>query len=198
MRLSECWGRDGIQAEHPVPTDSKLSVLDAAGSYGAARVEVTSFARPDAWPQFADAIEVVKRFTRHPGVEYIVYVPNLRGYQRLASVPRHNERIDTVLVAVAATDSYNLKNSRRDTPAILAETKLVVEAAVHDGLQVIGCVGTAWCCPIEGPVAPERVLDQVAKLRGLLNSGSGLGAEVQIKSTGIRAWEEVLAEPWHQ
>lgn len=164
MRLSECWGRDGIQAERPVPTASKLAVLDAAGAYGARRIEVTSFARPDVWPQFSDATEVVGRIERHPDVEYVVYVPNMRGYQRLASVAGYRARVDSVLVAVAATDSYNLKNVRRDTAAALAETGLVTTAAVHDGFKVVGCVGTAWCCPIEGPVAPARILELVDTL----------------------------------
>ncbi|HEV7680296.1 MAG TPA: hydroxymethylglutaryl-CoA lyase [Candidatus Dormibacteraeota bacterium] len=164
MRISECWGRDGIQAEQPVGTESKLAVLDAAGAYGAARVEVTSFARPEVWPQFADSPEVVERFQRHPGVDYVVYVPNLRGYQRFASLPGARERVDSVLVAVAATDSYNLKNTRRDTAAALAELAQVIGAATRGGFRVIGCVGTAWCCPVDGPVAPERVLELAESL----------------------------------
>lgn len=170
MRLSECWGRDGIQAERPVPTGSKLSVLDAAGGYGAQRVEVTSFARPDAWPQFADATDVVANFIRHPGVAYVVYVPNIRGYERLASVRDYRERVDSVLVAVAASDSYNLKNTRRDTAAALTEISLVSSAAVADGLTVIGCVGTAWRCPIEGDVPPARILELMS---ALVASGAG-------------------------
>jgi hydroxymethylglutaryl-CoA lyase len=170
VRLSECWGRDGIQAERPVPTGSKLSVLDAAGGYGAQRVEVTSFARPDAWPQFADATDVVANFVRHPGVAYVVYVPNIRGYERLASVRDYRERVDSVLVAVAASDSYNLKNTRRDTAAALTEIGLVSSAAVADGLTVIGCVGTAWRCPIEGDVPPARILELMS---ALVASGAG-------------------------
>jgi hydroxymethylglutaryl-CoA lyase len=164
MRLAECWGRDGIQAERPVPTEGKLAVIAAAGGFGAGRVEVASFARPQTWPQFADATDVVARFDRRPGVEYLVYVPNLRGYQRLASVPGFAERVDSVLVAIAASDSYNRKNVRRETKEALAEIDEVIRAATRDGLKVVGCVGTAWSCPIEGPVPPGRVLELVGSL----------------------------------
>lgn len=187
MQLSECWGRDGLQAEQPVPTTSKLTVLDAAGTFGAARVEVTSFARPDVWPQFADATDVVARFRRHPGVEYVVYVPNLRGYQRLASVPGFGERIDSVLVAVASSDSYNIKNVGRSTDAALAEIDAVVRAAVADGLKVVGCAGTAWACPIEGPVKPARV---TALLDALLTSGA---TEVMLGDTTGEAHPDAAA-----
>jgi hydroxymethylglutaryl-CoA lyase len=164
VRISECWARDGIQAERPVATDSKLAVLGAAGRYGAMRVEVTSFARPDVWTQFADATEVLTRFDRQPGVEYAAYVPNMRGYERLADVPDFRERLDIVLVAVAASDSYNVKNVGRDTAAAISQVDPVIRAAVADGLKVIGCVGTAWCCPIEGPIPPGRVLDLFEQL----------------------------------
>lgn len=166
-RICECWGRDGIQAEAPLPTDDKLAVLAAAATYGAGRVEVTSTARPDVWSQFGDAEEVLRRFERRPGVEYLAYVPNLRGYQRLATVDQDADRIDTVLVAVAATDAYNLKNVRRDTDAAMAEISRVVDAAIADGRKVVGCVGTAWVCPVDGPVAPRRVLELAARLLGL-------------------------------
>ncbi|HEV7656732.1 MAG TPA: hypothetical protein VGP36_18615 [Mycobacteriales bacterium] len=164
MRLAECWGRDGIQAERPVRTEDKLAVIAAAGTFGAGRVEVASFARPQTWPQFADATEVVARFDRRPGVDYLVYVPNLRGYQRLASVPGFAERVDSVLVAIASSESYNRKNVRRGTREALAEIDEVVRAATEDGLKVIGCVGTAWSCPIEGPVPPAQVVELVGSL----------------------------------
>lgn len=166
-RISECWARDGIQAEAPVATEGKLAMIAAAGTYGASRVELTSLARPDVWTQFADAEEVVRRYERRHGVEYLAYVPNLRGYQRLAAVTGFRDRVDSVLVAVAATDSYNLKNVRRDTSAALADIALVVEAALGDGRKVIGCVGTAWCCPVDGPVPPARVLELAERLLDL-------------------------------
>lgn len=169
MRLAECWARDGIQAERPVATEGKLAVVAAAGTYGAARVEVASFARPQTWPQFADATDVVAAFDRQAGVEYIVYVPNLRGYERLASVPGFADRIDSVLVAIAATESYNLKNVRRTTAEAMAEIADVIGAATGDGLKVVGCVGTAWVCPVEGPVPPPQV---VALVEQLLSAGA--------------------------
>jgi hydroxymethylglutaryl-CoA lyase len=167
VQLSECWGRDGIQSELPISTDSKLAVLDAAGRYGATRVELTSLAHPEVWPQFADATDVVARYARHAGVEYLVYVPNIRGYERLATVSDYRTRVDTVLVALAVTDSYNLKNVRRDTAAALAEIAQVMAAASSDGLKIIGCVGTAWWCPVDGPVASRQVLELAGALGDL-------------------------------
>jgi len=158
ISFTECWARDGIQAEAYVATVAKLRVLGAAAETGADRIEVTSMAKPSAWPQFVDAIEVLHRYRRCPDIEYSVYVPNLRGLTRLLDEGGGSERADVVLVAVAASDGYNVKNTGRGLDAIVPETLDVIRAAARAGLRTVGCVGTAWACPIEGPTSESAVV----------------------------------------
>jgi hydroxymethylglutaryl-CoA lyase len=159
VTLSECWGRDGIQPESFVPTSSKLAVLAAAAAAGFRRIELTSFAHPRAWPQFADADAVVASYERAPGVEYAVLVPNARGLDRALA----NPRFDRVILVVAASDSYNRRNVGRSTDDSLAEAVLLAGRARAAGLAVTGCAGTAWACPVEGPTPPSRVAAMAAR-----------------------------------
>src|ERR1043166_2918425 len=46
--------------------------------------------------------------------------------------------------------------------------------------------------------ASDRALNQVAESGGLLDSGGGLGAKMQIELAGIGGWKKILAEPRHQ
>jgi hydroxymethylglutaryl-CoA lyase len=154
LTLSECFARDGIQPEAFLPTDAKLRVLALAAAAGFTRIELTSFAHPGHWPQFADAEEVVRTYDRVPGVGYTVLVPNARALDRALAEPR----FDRVTVVVAASDSYNRVNVKRSTEESLAEAESMTTRARAAGLAVTGCVGTAWACPIEGPTPPERVV----------------------------------------
>ena len=45
--------RDGLQLESPVPTETKLSILEAVAATGVSRVEVTSFVSRSAVPALA-------------------------------------------------------------------------------------------------------------------------------------------------
>jgi hydroxymethylglutaryl-CoA lyase len=160
LTLSECWARDGIQPEAFVPTAAKLAVLAASAVAGFRRIELTSFAHPRAWPQFADAEEVVRTYDRVPGVEYAVLAPNDVALDRALAHPR----FDRVTVVVAASDSYNRTNVRRSRDDSLAEAVAMTARARAAGLAVTGCVGTAWACPIEGPTPPATVLDLASRL----------------------------------
>ncbi|MDQ6525242.1 hydroxymethylglutaryl-CoA lyase [Nocardioides sp. LHD-245] len=164
VRISDCWARDGIQPEGFVPTAAKLEILELLAAAGYQRVELTSFTSPRHFPQFTDAAEVLTSYRRHEGVEYAVLIPNPRGLELMQRAQGEEQRVDSVTLIVAASESYNLKNSNRTLAASLAEIRQLTPAARADGLMVTGCVGTAWGCPIEGPVDPAHSLRVATEL----------------------------------
>jgi hydroxymethylglutaryl-CoA lyase len=200
IRFTECWARDGIQAEQPVTTADKLAVIEAAAGMGASRVEVAAFSKPSVWPQSADAEDVVRAVRPHAGVEFSAYVPNLRALGRLVDACGSDRTVGLVLVAVASSDSYNRKNVGRSLEDAVREVEEVVSAAVSDGFTVIGCVGTAWACPIEGRIGEQRVLELSERL---LRAGAAelvLGdttGEADIRSAGqrVRAVKHAFGVP---
>ncbi len=80
VTVVEVGPRDGLQNEERlVPSLVKVQLIEELAACGLPVVEVTSFVRPDAVPQLADAADVLAAVVRRPGVRYPVLVPNMRG-----------------------------------------------------------------------------------------------------------------------
>jgi hydroxymethylglutaryl-CoA lyase len=153
ISLREVGPRDGLQNEDPVPTESKVALINALSRTGVRRIEAVSFVHPKAIPQMADATEVWAQIDRNPDVRYSALVPNLRGAQRALDAG-----FVDIEVVISASDTHNRRNINRSTDESLAELSAIVEQVHSSGgtLQVI--VATAWGCPYEGDVPVERVL----------------------------------------
>jgi hydroxymethylglutaryl-CoA lyase len=65
---------------------------------------------------------------------------------------------------VAASDAYNVKNTGRGLAEATQDPVDMIAASAAAGLRTIGCVGTAWACPIEGEVSEELVLRVASQL----------------------------------
>ena len=87
LSLREVGPRDGLQNEAPVPTASKVALVDALSGTGVSRIEAVSFVHPKAIPSMADAAEVWAAVQRNPDVRYSALVPNLRGRRARARRP---------------------------------------------------------------------------------------------------------------
>jgi hydroxymethylglutaryl-CoA lyase len=163
IRIVEVGPRDGLQNEaRQVPTEVKIRFVDALSECGLHEIEVSSFVSPRWIPQLADAEEVFAGIRRAPGVTYMALVPNQQGLDRATRA-----RVDKVAVFTAASETFSLKN----TNATIAETLLRFKPVIaRASVPVRGYISTAFHCPFEGPVKPEKVLD-VAK--ALLDLGCG-------------------------
>jgi hydroxymethylglutaryl-CoA lyase len=160
MRIVEVGPRDGLQNEaDPVATDVKVAFVDALSETGLAEIEVSSFVSPKWVPQLADADEVFRRIRRAPGVVYSALVPNEKGLERAKAA-----RADKIAVFTAASETFNRKNVNASIAESIERFRPVVAAA---GVPVRGYVSTAFWCPFEGKVAPERVVDVVKRLAEL-------------------------------
>ncbi|HVL64175.1 MAG TPA: hydroxymethylglutaryl-CoA lyase [Actinomycetota bacterium] len=155
VRIREVGPRDGIQSEKAqVATADKVRLIDALSETGLAFIEAVSFVSPKAIPNMADAREVWEGIDRKPGVFYSALVPNRRGAETAVECG-----VDGIQVFIAATDSYNLKNVNRTVKESLPNVKEVVDVASAAGIPVEGTISTAFGCPYEGDVPPERVVE---------------------------------------
>ncbi|GGK34854.1 hydroxymethylglutaryl-CoA lyase [Pilimelia terevasa] len=160
VSIREVGPRDGLQNEEPVPTAAKVRLIDALSATGVGRIEAVSFVHPKAIPQMADADEVWRRAVKNPAVSYSALVPNSRGAQRaLAAGFREIE------VVVSASDTHNRKNVNRSTAESLDDIAALVPVLHEAGARVEVIVSTAFGCPYEGDVAPERVAAIVDRVR---------------------------------
>jgi hydroxymethylglutaryl-CoA lyase len=153
VRIYEVGPRDGLQAEATiVPTDAKLRFISLLADAGLREIEATSFVRPDAIPQLADADELLRLLERRPGVRYPVLVPNQRGMDRALTAGA-----DAICLFTAASEAYATANINMTIDESLAAFAPVVAIARQRGMWVRAYVSAAFGCPYSGEV-DERVV----------------------------------------
>jgi hydroxymethylglutaryl-CoA lyase len=164
VEIREVGPRDGLQNEAPVPVDDRVRLIDALSRTGLRRIEAASFVRAEAIPPMAGSDEVMARIDRRPGVTYSALVPNPRGAELALQA-----KADELELVVSASETHNQKNVRRSVAESLIAARDLVELAHGEQVPVEAIVSTAFGCPYEGDVAPERV----AQIAGhLLDAGT--------------------------
>jgi isopropylmalate/homocitrate/citramalate synthase len=151
--------RDGIQNEKIMLSSAhKLELIRRLAAAGMRWIEVASFASPKWVPQMADAEDVFREAAKIPNVRPIVLVLNDRGYDRAVAAGARYIRL-----VVGATDTMNQKNANALPDATMASYRPIFERARRDGVELTGTIATAFGCPFEGAVDPERVLGLAAQ-----------------------------------
>ena len=173
VTLVEVGPRDGLQNEPAaIDTASKIALVDGLTAAGHTRIEAGAFVSPKWVPQMADAEAVFAGITRGPGVRYSALVPNLAGLERATA-----SRVDDIAVFAAASETFSLRNINKSIEESLSGYAEVARAALAAGMGVRAYVSTAFGCPFEGHVAPDRV---VAVTETLLEMGA---SEVAVSDT---------------
>jgi isopropylmalate/homocitrate/citramalate synthase len=163
VTIVEVGPRDGLQNEDGVvPTSAKVAFIERLASAGLAVVEATSFVRPSAIPQLADAEDVFRAIHRRDGVRYPVLVPNMKGMARA-----EDAGADAVAVFTAASESFTKANIGMTIAESLAAFAPVFDRATELGWWRRGYVSTAFGCPFEGDVPVERVVEVAVALADL-------------------------------
>ena len=153
VRIVEVGPRDGLQNEpQPVTLEQKLTFIRALADAGLQQIEVTSFVHPKAVPQLADAFDLATSLPTLDGVTWSALVPNDKGLERAMEAG-----IKRIAVFTAASDSFTGRNIRMTVDESLRVFEGIVPQALRQGMTVRGYVSTAFVCPYEGNVSPERV-----------------------------------------
>jgi hydroxymethylglutaryl-CoA lyase len=145
-----------------VPTATKIELLNAFVRAGVRRLEASSFVSPRAVPQLADAAEVVAGIDRSSGVRVACLTPNLKGAERAAAAG-----VDEMVLLVSSSESHNRTNVNRSVADSLAGFPEMVAVARSRGVGLHGAIATAFGCPFEGEVPPERVGEIAAHMAEL-------------------------------
>src|SRR6266851_4774034 len=153
VTIVEVGPRDGLQNEQAVvSTADKIAFVDRLSAAHLPVIEVSAFVSPKWVPQMADAGEVFARITRAPGTRYTALVPNLAGLDRAMAAG-----VTEIAVFAASTETFSRKNINQSIDESLATYAQVCDRARAAGLRVRGYLSTAFGCPFEGAVAPDRV-----------------------------------------
>jgi hydroxymethylglutaryl-CoA lyase len=160
VKICECWARDGIQGEGQfIPTQKKISVINKIIEAGFKRVEVTSFSHPKLVPQFSDCLEVLRGINRPKDVTFIAIIPNEKALDRLLTACDQGYGVHEITAIISASEDHLLANLEKTFSEALPPLASVVKRARAAGLQVIGCVGTSFGCPLSGEVPLAKVTE---------------------------------------
>lgn len=184
VRIVEVGPRDGLQNEPaPVPTATKLALVERLADAGLREIEATAFVSPKWVPQMADHAELMRGLRRRAGVRYAVLVPNLQGLEAAVAAGATD-----VAVFAAASESFSRRNINCSIDESLARFEPVAARAAVLGVRVRGYVSCVLGCPYEGAVAPRRVAEVAARLAALGCHEISLGDTIGIGTpAGVRA-----------
>jgi hydroxymethylglutaryl-CoA lyase len=153
VQIIEVGPRDGFQIEPAfIPTEQKIRIIDKLSETCLRRIEATSFVHPKAIPQLADAAEVMAGIARKEGVSYMALVPNVKGVERAFQAA-----IEEINLVVSASESHNKNNMNMSVAESLKAFREAAKIALGNGMRITGSIGTAFGCPFEGWVQPQKV-----------------------------------------
>jgi hydroxymethylglutaryl-CoA lyase len=147
--------RDGLQLTGKLlGTESKIGIIRTLLALGVPALEIGSMARADLVPPLADTTEVLAALTPDELARCWIWVATPRHVEKAAAACARNFQY-----CFSASDAHNLANIGRTTDDSLAAMPDAVRIAndVHGEIQL--CIATAFTCPFDGPVDPQRVLD---------------------------------------
>lgn len=189
--------RDGLQNESVLlTTAAKVELLERLVRAGLRRIEAVSFAHPGRVPAMADAEAVMAQAPRSEGVSYAGLVLNRRGLDRALAAG-----VDEVNVVVCVSDTFSRRNQNMSTEEAVRAAEDVVQRARDAGLVTTVTLATAFGCPFEGEVDPDRV---VAVAQELSRSGAdelcladtvGVGVPTQVRRLADAVRAQAEGEP---
>ncbi len=154
----ECWARDGLQSMPVlVSTDHKVEMIDRISRAGFPKVEVTSFSHPRLLPQFADAVEVLRRIERPRGIAFVVLMPNAKGFDRFEVCQKEGSGAHEIILMISSSEAHNSLNFRMSHAGAMAEHAAIMRRAHALGVRIIGCAGTVYGCPVKGDITTAQV-----------------------------------------
>jgi hydroxymethylglutaryl-CoA lyase len=185
VKIVEVGPRDGLQNEKvTVPTEAKVEYITALADAGLKVIEAGAFVSPKWVPQMADSAEVYREIPKDPGVEYPVLVPNMKGLERAIEAG-----VKSIAIFTAASDTFNKRNINMTIDESFVNYAPVVARARAEGMRVRGYISTAFGCPYEGDVPPEKVLEVSARLLDLgcyeVSVGDTIGVGTPMQVQGV-------------
>jgi hydroxymethylglutaryl-CoA lyase len=186
VKIVEVGARDGLQNEKlPVSTKDKFTFIKKLAEAGHKYIELTSFVRPDAIAQLADAEALVQMVSAHnfsPDIRFSALVPNLKGLEKAQALG-----VREIAVFVATSNAFSQRNINATVTESFERLKPVAKQALDAGIRVRGYLSTVFGCPYEGEIAVSQVVDGCKRLEDLgvyeisLGDTTGVATPMQVQ-----------------
>jgi hydroxymethylglutaryl-CoA lyase len=157
VKIIEC-PRDAWQGlQEAVPTDLKVTYLNALISAGFKHIDAVSFVSSKAVPQMADSEDVLKELDPPDDVEIIGIVVNEKGAHRAINT----QAVTTLGFPYSISPTF-LQNNQRQTPEeSLDELEQVQKKADNAGIDIVVYISMAFGNPYGDAWNVEEVVSAV-------------------------------------
>jgi hydroxymethylglutaryl-CoA lyase len=160
IKLIEC-PRDAWQGlKGQIPTDLKVSYLQALISAGFKHIDAASFVSPSAVPQMADSEDVLKELDPPDDVEIIGIVVNEKGAQRAINT----QAVTTVGFPYSISPTFLQNNQRQTLEDAIEELEKIENKAGDAGLETVVYISMAFGNPYDDPWTVDEVVEAVGLL----------------------------------
>jgi len=157
VKLIEC-PRDAWQGlKGQIPTELKVSYLQALVSAGFKHIDAVSFVSPNAVPQMADSEEVLKELDPPDDVEIIGIVVNEKGAQRAVKT----DAVRTLGFPYSISPTFLENNQRQTLEDAIEELEKIEKISSAAGLNTVVYISMAFGNPYGDPWTVDEVVDAV-------------------------------------
>jgi hydroxymethylglutaryl-CoA lyase len=164
IKIVEVGPRDGLQNEKSViTTEDKFEFVRLLSMTGLKSIEVTSFVKPPAIPQMADAKELYAKVSSelsNRGVSFPCLVPNMYGFETAKSLG-----VKDIALFSATSDSFAKKNVNATVDETFERMTPVAALAHKEGMSVRAYISTAYGCPYEGEVPHDKLMKVIERFQ---------------------------------
>jgi hydroxymethylglutaryl-CoA lyase len=162
VKLVEC-PRDAWQGlKGQVPSDLKVSYLQALISAGFKHIDAVSFVSPNAVPQMADSEDVLKELDPPDDVEIIGIVVNEKGAQRAVNT----QSVRTLGFPYSISATFLQNNQHQTLEDAIEELEKIEKKAAEAGLDVVVYISMAF----GNPYGDLWTVDEIVEAVGLLEA----------------------------
>jgi hydroxymethylglutaryl-CoA lyase len=161
VEICEKGPREGLQIEPgPIPTQSKIDLIDALSETGVKQIQVVSFVDARRVPGWADAEDVVKGISPRAGVRYSPLWLNEKGLERAL---RFKDRLvfrDAILMS--ASEPFMIRNQNSDVKKNADRQHNAVAMLKAAGIHAESAlIQAAFGCNFAGDVPIAGLLDTI-------------------------------------
>ena len=157
VKLVEC-PRDAWQGlKGQIPTDIKVTYLQALISAGFKHIDAVSFVSPKAVPQMADSEDVLKELDPPDDADIIAIVVNEKGAQRAINT----NAVHTLGFPYSVSPTFLQNNQRQTLDEAIDELEKIEKKADDAGLDIVVYISMAFGNPYGDEWSPQEVVEAV-------------------------------------
>ena len=182
VKIIEC-PRDAWQGlQEAVPTDLKVSYLNALISAGFKHIDAVSFVSSKAVPQMADSEDVLKELDPPDDVEIIGIVVNEKGAERAITT----QAVSTLGFPYSISPTFLQKNQRQTPEESIDTLEQVQKKADDAGLDIVVYISMAF----GNPYGDAWSIDEVVSAVDVLES-SGIKMISLADTVGVASADQI-------